>query len=204
MLFSSWLVAGVLLWLGAAAYQDWKRQEVALCLTIPPLLLVTGYRILVPVEGEIVPGGLTVGLALLTLLLSDRWFLFIGSGSVALVAAWFSGPLTLLLVGCWVIATGFFKVGLWGGADAKVFLTLVTLWPAPLLVGTLLSAWVLGNGVTLWQRYGWNSPRVLASTARDLLQRVPATEQQLTYLATLPWLSLGACSYLMLHLGGLG
>lgn len=191
-------------WLIVLSVRDWRTRDIPEPYTMLPLAAVALYRVALPPEGGFWPGGAALLVAVLMLVVSDYAIPAVLLAGVAGALAGHAGPTTLLLVAGWALTLGAYGIRLWGGADGKVFMTLLALWPTGLLVGLTLGAFVLGNVLALWRRYGGAAPFALFNTARDVLARVPAEQQQLTYLPSLPWLSLGALLYLGARLGGMG
>jgi len=198
-----WLALPVALWLIVIAVRDWRTRDVPEALTLVPLLVASLYRVVQPPDGAFWPGGAAVLLALLGVVLSDHTLPAMACLGLASALSGYAGTATLLLVASWIVALAAWRVGIWGGADGKVWMTLVALWPAWPLVGLTLLVFVLGNVLALLRRYGLATPFALAAAARDVTQRTPVAEQQLTTIASLPWLGLGALLYLGLHLGGM-
>ena len=197
-----WLAVPVALWLVIIAVRDWRTMDVPEALTALPFLAAGLYRVAQSPDGGFWPGGVAVALALLGVVVSDHTVPAMLCLGLASALAGYAGTATLLLVASWIAALATWRTGVWGGADGKVFMTLVALWPTWPNVGLLLLALVLGNVLALLRRYGLATPFALAAAARDVTQRVPVAEQHLITIASLPWLGLGALVYLGLHLGG--
>jgi hypothetical protein len=197
-----WLALPVALWLVSLAVRDWRTQDVPTALTALPFLLAGFYRVAQPPDGTFWPGGVAVLLALLGVVFSDYSLPAMAALGVASALAGYAGTATLLLVASWIVALAAWRTGIWGGADGKVLMTLVAFWPAWPLLGLTLLSFILGNVLALLRRYGAATPFALADTARALRDRTPAAEQQLTTIASLPWLGLGTLLYLGLRLGG--
>lgn len=169
------LLAG--LWLAGLSYGDLRTRNVPVWATVLPLALLGLLRTaVIPPDDRVLPGGISVGFALLMLLLSDTPAAVFPAGAAAFCAG-LSGPQAQVLVGSWIAALALTGLNVWGAGDGKVLAVLTALYPDVRLVVAL--------GITL-----------LAGSAVTLLSQRKRTGERRTY-AAIPWLALGTMLYLV-------
>lgn len=165
------------LWLAGLAYHDLRTRAIPAWATVLPLMLLGLLRTLViPPDSAVVPGGIAVGFAVLTVLLSDTPLVIFPTGA-ALFCAGLSGIETHVLVGSWLVALVLTALDVWGAGDGKVCMVLTALYPDAELLIALGTTLLLGSAATLiWQRRHHTEAH----------KPLPA----------IPWLALGTTVYL--------
>jgi len=148
------VIVPALCWLFLVAYQDARKGMVSNWLTVPPLFLSAFLWL--------ARGLWSIGLLLAILLVVgevlDRLHLpaVLGIGPAAMVTAILVGgtpqEVSLVLV-AWLCAWAAWTLHLVGGADAKVLMTLVALFPDPAFAGLLAAAQVAWSIYHLVRRY---------------------------------------------------
>jgi Flp pilus assembly protein protease CpaA len=200
-------VAVFIAWLAYLGYRDVHDRELPPLLATIPWVAATLLRLLLPPSG-----GWWGRTALLLLTLAILFHERFPSGSATLIAgaislSTFSGSGTLILITLWTLSFTLYALGIWGGADAKVMMVLAAVWPA-WTMGIAVGAGVLVGGViALVRRYGRAAPFAVRSTIQEGSLPEQMTEEeraQLTEMPTLPWIALGASTYLILGLLGVG
>lgn len=148
------LVVSTLCWLVLVAYQDARKGMVSNWLTIPPLFLSAFLWL--------ARGTWSIGLLLAILLIVgevlDRLRLpaTLGIGPAGMMAAFLAAGASQdvrLILTVWVCAWAAWTLHLVGGADAKVLMVLVALFPDPVLAGLLVVAQVSLSVYHLVRRY---------------------------------------------------
>lgn len=151
---NGWSVGLSLLWLLVVAWQDARKKAVANWLTVPPLFLGAFLWL-----GR---GEWSVGLLLVVLLIAgealDRLHLpaALGIGPAGMMAVFLAANAALdvrLILTVWVCAWAAWALHLAGGADAKVLMALVALFPDPVLAALLAAAQVGLSIFHLVRRY---------------------------------------------------
>ncbi len=166
------------LWLAGLSYSDMRQRTVPAWATALPLALLGLLRTLViPPDGQVLPGGVAVGFALLMILLSDTPSAVFPAG-VAAFCAGLSGPQAQVLVGSWIAALALVALNVWGAGDGKVLAVLTALYPDVRLL--------IAVGAAL-----------LAGSALTLLRQRQRTGERRTFPA-IPWLAVGTALYLVL------
>jgi len=138
-----------LIWLGAATWQDMRTREVSNWLTVPPLIAVAASRF---AQGNPVPA-----ILLAAMLAVDTWThdaLAVGIYSLigVVVAVVTTEPLVPVV---WATAYMALRLNMAGGADAKIAVTLITLFPDGRLAALMLIAlFALSVAVAVAQRQG--------------------------------------------------
>jgi Flp pilus assembly protein protease CpaA len=170
------LVVSTLCWLFLVAYQDARKGMVSNWLTVPPLFLSA---LLWLARGE-----WSVGLLLAVLLIVgevlDRLHLpaALGIGPAAMMTAIFAASVpqevSPVLV-AWLCAWAAWTLPLVGGADAKVLMALVALFPDPALAALLAAAQIGWSLYHLVRRYRGQAIKVALA---GVLSR--PTEEDLT------------------------
>ena len=201
------IVAAFIAWLAYLGYRDIHDRELAPLLVTIPWVAVTLLRLLLPPSGDWW-GRIALLLLTLAILFHERY----PSGSATLIAgaislSTFSGSGTLILITLWTLSFTLYALGIWGGADAKVVMVLTAVWPV-WAMGIAVGAGVFVGGVAaLVRRYGRAAPFAVQSTIQEGPLPEQMTEEQLaqlTEMPTLPWIALGASTYLILMLAGVG
>lgn len=181
-------------WLCVLAAQDVRRGEVSNWLTVPPLLAVALVR-------PLLPGGWPVALALALILVAAQWpRLALPALAGLTLCLWWAIPAGLeATVGVWALCFILWRLGVIGGADAKVVMTLTGLFPDGRLAWLLLAAWFLWSVGFLAVRLRGRAPRSLLHAAGGLA-RLPVEEETGTRGPLLPAVALGGLVYLWLYL----
>jgi Flp pilus assembly protein protease CpaA len=151
-----WFVPPVFtVWLIALAVQDVRRGEVTNWATVPPLLAATAWQVLT--------GGWPIGLALALILAGSQWPSFaVPSVGLMVLCAWFAVPSGLdVALWVWIFVYLLWQIRVVGGADAKVVMVLIALFPDGRLAWLLLLCWFGLSVVYLLHRHGRHAPRAL-------------------------------------------
>lgn len=187
MAFLTCLVLSV--WLFALAVQDVHRGEVSNWLTVPPLLAVAVVRSL--------SGGWPLGLALALILMGAQWPWMVVPALAGLgLCLWWAVPAGLeVAVGVWALCFFLWRLGVIGGADAKVVMTLTGIFPESRLAWLLLAAWFVWSVGFLVLRLRGRALEGLAEAVGDL-SRLQVSEERGTRCPMLPAVALGAFVYL--------
>jgi Flp pilus assembly protein protease CpaA len=149
-------------WLVYLAVADLRKGEVSNWATVPPLLAVVVWRSLT--------GGWPLALALALVLAGAQWPWF-SAASVGLLAAcaWPATSVGLdVTVGVWTFVYVLWQIGVIGGADAKVVMALVALFPDGQIVWLLLLCWFGLSVVHLLRRHGKRVPRALLQATKAM------------------------------------
>lgn len=180
-------------WLTALAVQDIRKGEASNWLTVPPLLLVTAWRALTD--------GWPVGLALALVLAAAQWpRLTLPALAGMGLCLWWAVPAGLeTAVGVWALCFVLWRLGVIGGADAKVVMTLAALFPDERLAWLLLLAWFALSVIHLIVRRGRNLPRSLLRAASGLL-KLQVNEGAGIRCPALPAVALAGLIFLWLYL----
>jgi len=136
---------------------------------------------------------------LLAVVLSDNtWLAVVLMGASAALAGAGGSQMLTLSIG-WSLALLGTLGGLWGGGDAKIVMALLALCPDWRLGLFLLGGLSVGSALVLVLKYKTVLPMVMLNTLRDLLAcRFPTEEDDgHTRFASVPWLTLGAASYVL-------
>ena len=123
-------------WLIYVAIADIRKGEVSNWLTVPPLLAVVAWRSLT--------GGYPVGLAFVLLAVGLQWpLLAVPTVGMMGCCIYHAVPMGLeVAIGVWILYAVLYYIGLIGGADAKVVMTLIALYPDGRLAWLLLLLWL--------------------------------------------------------------
>jgi len=139
-----------LIWLGVATWQDLRAREVSNWLTMPPLIAVAALRF---VQGNPVPAILLIAMLVVDAGIHNA---LVGVGIYSLigvVAAVVTAEPLMPVV--WATAYMALRLNMAGGADAKIAMTLITLFPDGRLAGLMLVAlFALSVAVAVAQRQG--------------------------------------------------
>ncbi len=122
-------------WLGVATWQDLRTREVSNWLTVPPLIAVTAWRL---AHGDVVPAILLIAMLAVDACIHNT-LVSVGIYSLVgvLVAVVTAAPLVAVM---WATAYMALRLNMAGGADAKIAMTLITLFPDGRLAGLMLVA----------------------------------------------------------------
>ncbi len=179
-------------WLCVLAVQDVRRGEASNRLTVPPLLAVTALRALT--------GGWPLALALALVLIGAQWPVLTAPAlaGMGLCLRWATPVGLEVAVGAWALCFVLWRLGVIGGADAKVVMTLTALFPDGQLAWLLLAAWFAWSVVWLMLRYrGRVAPLLLRAAGGWMRLQVEETG---TRGPALPAVALGGLAYLWLYL----
>lgn len=182
----------VSIWLIYLVVADLRRGEVTNWVTVPPLLGVVAWRV---IRGEWVIG---VVLVLVLIVAEWPWSAWpLGMAGAALCLPWVIAQDLESVTTVWFVALGLWLIGALGGADVKVVMTMMALFPDAHLGWLLLLVW-LGIGLLrLMRRYGRAVPAVLASTLENLARfRPPDGERN----PAMPVIALAWLAYVLLSL----
>ena len=128
-------------------------------------------------DAPAIADGLSVGLAFLAVLLSDRWWALVpaaGALGLALAQGSASGQATAVT---WLVALALAKANVLGAGDAKLAMALVGLFPDPRLAWLLLASAGIVSGLYLLARHGPAAVFLVWQTTRDLVRlRLPSEE----------------------------
>jgi Flp pilus assembly protein protease CpaA len=209
---------GLSAWLVYLAVADLRKGEVTNWATVPPLLAVTAWQVLT--------GGWPIGLALALILAGSQWPAFaVPSLALMVLCAWFATPLGLdVAVWAWLFVYVLWQVGrvpgrrnaavsgdspklptcpegagVIGGADAKVVMALMALFPDGRLAWLLLLCWFGLSVVYLLHRHGRHAPRALLR-AKGLV-RFQVLEEEGGRCPALPAVALAGLIYVWFYLG---
>jgi Flp pilus assembly protein protease CpaA len=186
-------------WLIYVAIADIRKGEVSNWFTVPPLLAVVAWRSLT--------GGYPVGLALAFFLVGLQWqIMAVPSIGLMLMDMWLAVPTGLdVAVGMWMLYAILYYLGLLGGADVKVLMTLIAVYPDGRLAWLLLLLWlgvdVIRLIVVRFRRRWSPAP---GDTGQSLEGHGLAAKLQLSKKATLvphlPIIALAGTIYVWLYL----
>ncbi len=163
---NGWSVGLSLLWLLVVAWQDARKKTVSNWLTVPPLFLSAFLWL---ARGE-----WSVGIFLVILLIAgevlDRLHLpaALGIGPAGMMAAFLAANApqdARLILTVWACAWAAWTLHLVGGADAKVLMALVALFPDPALAALLAAAQVGLSIFHLVRRYRGQAIKVALAGA---------------------------------------
>ena len=185
-------------WLAYVAVADLRTVEVTNWATVPPLLAVTAWRALMTDDGY------PVGLALALFLIGSQWPTLAAPALAGMVACLtLAAPVGLeVVVAVWVFCFVLWRLGVIGGADAKVVMALTALFPDGRLAWLLLLAWFGLSLVYLVARHGRSVPRSLLQAARGLvkLRVLSEEEDEKERYPALPAVALAGLAYLWFYL----
>ncbi len=129
------IIVAALPWLGVATWQDLRTREVSNWLTVPPLIAAVAWRLS---HGDVVPTILMAAMLAVDVCIHNAP---VGVGIYSLVgvlvAVATAEPLAPMM---WAAAYMALRLNLAGGADAKIAMTLITLFPDARLAGLMLAA----------------------------------------------------------------
>jgi hypothetical protein len=179
------LQVAVTAWLVALAWIDFRTLRLPHWGTTLPLVGVAGYHAVRAIvtwvsgvtDASAIADGISVGLAFLAVLLSDRrWALLPGAGALGL--AFFQGSMAgQALVITWLVALALAKANVLGAGDAKLAMALVGLFPDPRLAWLLLASAGVVSGLYLLVRHGPAAVLLVWQATRDLVRlRLPVEE----------------------------
>ena len=184
------LQVAVTVWLVALAWIDFRTRRLPHWGTTLPLVGVAGVHTIRAIVTWILVGwmpevadasaiadGLSVGLAFLAVLLSDRWWALLpGAGALGLTLAQGSATGQALVI-TWLVALALARANVLGAGDAKLAMALVGLFPDPRLAWLLLASAGVVSGLYLLLRHGPAAVFLVWQATRDLLRlRLPAEE----------------------------
>ena len=155
---------GLSAWLVYIAVMDIRKGEVTNWATVPPLLAVTAWQALT--------GGWPLALMLALILIGTQWTtLAVPSVGLMVLCAWFATPLELdVAVYVWMLVYILWQIGVIGGADAKVVMALMALFPDERLAWLLLLCWFGLSVVYLLHRHGRRAPQALLKAMKGLVK----------------------------------
>lgn len=185
---------GLSVWLIYLAVSDLRRGEVTNWATVPPLLAVTAWQALV--------GGWPLALMLALILIGAQWApLAVPSVGLMVLCAWFAAPLELdVAVYVWMLVYILWQIGVIGGADAKVVMALMALFPDGRLAWLLLVCWFGLSVVYLLHRHGKRAPLALLKATKGLM-RLRISEDAGSRCPALPAVALAGLVYVWFYLG---
>jgi Flp pilus assembly protein protease CpaA len=185
MPFSLPLQVVVTAWLVALAWIDFRTRRLPHWGTTLPLVGVAGYHAIRVIatwvsgvtNASAIADGISVGLAFLAVLLSDRWWALL-PGAGALGLAFFQGSAAgHALIITWLVALALARANVLGAGDAKLAMALLGLFPDPRLAWLLLASAGVVSGLYLLARHGPAAVLLVWQATRDLLRlRLPAEE----------------------------
>jgi len=180
-------------WLVALAVADVRKGEVTNWATVPPLLIATAWQTLT--------GGWPLALMLALILAGAQWpVLAAPSLGLMVLCAWFATPLGLdVAVWAWAFVYIVWQIGVIGGADAKVVMALVALFPDGRLAWLLLLCWFGLSVVYLLHRHGWRAPQALLKATSGLV-RFQVLEEEGSRCPALPAIALAGLVYVWFYL----
>ena len=187
---------GLSVWLVYLAVSDLRKGEVTNWATVPPLLAVTAWQALT--------GGWPLALMLVLILVGAQWPAFaVPSLGLMVLCAWFATPPGLdVAVWVWICAYILWQIGVTGGADAKVVMTLVALFPDGRLAWLLLLCWFGLSVVYLLHRHGRRTPQALLRATKGLV-RFQVLEEEGGRCPALPAVALAGLIYVWFYPGSL-
>ncbi len=129
------IIVAALPWLGVATWQDLRTREVSNWLTVPPLIAVVAWRLS---HGDVVPAILLTAMLAVDACIHNA-LAGVGIYSLVgvLVAVMTAEPLVPVT---WATAHMALRLNIAGGADAKIAMTLIVLFPDGRLAGMMLVA----------------------------------------------------------------
>jgi Flp pilus assembly protein protease CpaA len=185
---------GLSAWLVYLAVMDLRKGEVTNWATVPPLLAVTAWQALT--------GGWPLALMLVLILIGAQWTpLTVPSVGLMAACSWWA-----TLVGREVVMWAWtFVYVLWllrvvGGADAKVVMALMALFPDGRLAWLLLLCWFGLSVAYLLHRHGKHAPRALLRATKGLV-RFQVLEEEGERYPALPAVALAGLIYVWFYLG---
>jgi Flp pilus assembly protein protease CpaA len=187
---------GLSIWLVTLAVADLRKGEVTNWATVTPLLAVTAWQ--APM------GGWPLALTLALILAGEQWPSFaVPSLGLMVLCAWFAAPLGLdVAVWVWICVYILWQIGVVGGADAKVVMSLMALFPDGRLAWLLLLCWFGLSVVYLLRRHGKRVPRALLRATKGLMRFQVAEVEGGRYPA-LPAVALAGLIYAWFYPGSL-
>ncbi len=150
-------------WLVAAAWQDLRTRQVSNWLTLAPLLCAVAWRAAL---SDMVPLALLVAVIVI-----DPLPLGLRVGMMVAVAAIVVrlDPASAVVAVTWAVAYCLTQLNVLGPADAKIAMTLISLFPMPMMAWCMAGAvFAVSLGVTVWTHRRatlW----VVSSRMRDML-----------------------------------
>jgi len=150
-------------WLGAAAWQDLRTRQVSNWLTLAPLLCTVAWRASL---GDLVPLALLVAVVVIDPLPPG---LRVGMMLAAVAIVVKLNPASAVVAATWAVAYGLTQLNVLGPADAKIAMTLITLFPVSTMAWCMAGAvFAVSLGVTLW-KHRLGTPRIILHRMRDVL-----------------------------------
>jgi Flp pilus assembly protein protease CpaA len=197
-------------WLVVVAWQDWRKGEASNWLSVLPLLVVVGWRVIESIitwagDGwdSAVVNGLAIGLGLLAVVVSDHVALSVIPGVAGVALAFAAGSVGgQVAIVSWLVVLGMAHLGIMGGLDAKVLWVLVSVFDSLWLVASIGAGVLVIGSVMLLIRHGLGGLALIHVRAQDLLRlRLPerqslAEETAARGIAAVPLLAAGALVYL--------
>ncbi len=184
---------GLSAWLVALAVADVREGEVSNWATVPPLLIITAWQVLI--------GGWPLGLALVLILAGSQWPVFaVPSLGLMALCAWFAIPGGAeVAVWVWTFVYVLWQIGVIGGADAKVVMALAAAFPDGRLAWLLLLCWFGLSVIYLLHRHGRRAPQALLKATKGLV-RFQVVEEEGERYPALPAVALAGLIYVWLYL----
>jgi Flp pilus assembly protein protease CpaA len=184
------LYALISLWLIVIAVLDIRRGEVSNWLTIPPLLIATIWRS--------AHGGWAILILFVMVLFISEWPVAWPLGIAGVVAIWpqvvIQGMETTAAV--WFITLVLWLINVLGGADVKVVMTLMVLFPDPRLAWLLLLSWLGLSLVYVIRQRGQFAPHRFLPIMRE--KTALSAFDPARYSPALPAVALAGSLYLCL------
>jgi len=185
---------GLSAWLVYLAVTDLRKGEVTNWVTVPPLLAVTAWQALT--------GGWPLALMLALILIGAQWTpLTVPSVGLMAACSWLA---TLVgrdvVMWAWTFVYVLWLLRVIGGADAKVVMALMALFPDGRLAWLLLLCWFGLSVVYLLHRHGRHAPRALLKATRGLV-RFQVSGEEDERCPALPAVALAGLIYVWFYLG---
>ncbi len=150
-------------WLGAAAWQDLRTRQVSNWLTLAPLLCAVAWRAAL---GDLVPLALLVAIVVIDPLPPG---LRVGMMLAAVAIIVRLNPAPAVVAATWAVAYCLTQLNVLGPADAKIAMTLIALFPTPVMAWCMAGAvFAVSLGVTVW-KHRLATLWVVSSRMRDVL-----------------------------------
>jgi Flp pilus assembly protein protease CpaA len=175
-------------WLITLAVADLRKGEVTNWATVPPLLAVTAWQTLT--------GSWPLGLTLALILAGAQWPVFaVPSLGLMVLCAWLAVPSGMdVAVWVWVFVYVLWLLRVIGGADAKVVMALMAVFPDGRLAWLLLLCWFGLSVVYLLHRHGRHAPQALLKATSGLV-RFQVLEEEGGRYPALPAVALAGLIY---------